>query len=66
MTTQAKTILNSALISGSVYAILIAGFDYYDEQAFSLGKFLFNLFFFGAFMGFFTGYQLRKQAKKEK
>ena len=65
MTTQTKAIIKSGLISGIVYAGLMAGFDYSDGQDFRIWKFIFQASFFGIFMGFMTRYNLRKQAKKE-
>jgi len=65
MTTQTKAIIKSGLISGIVYAGLMAGFDYSDGQDFRIWKFIFHASFFGIFMGFMTRYNLRKQAKKE-
>ena len=65
MTTQTKAIIKSGLISGIVYAGLMAGFDYYDGQDFRIWKFIFHASFFGIFMGFMSRYNLRKQAKKE-
>ena len=65
MTTQTKAIIKSGLISGIVYAGLMAGFDYSDGQDFRIWKFIFHASFFGIFMGFMSRYNLRKQAKKE-
>jgi hypothetical protein len=65
MTTQTKAIIKSGLISGILYAGLMAGFDYSDGQDFRIWKFIFHASFFGIFMGFMTRYNLRKQAKKE-
>ena len=65
MTTQTKAIIKSGLISGIVYAGLMAGFDYSDGQDFRIWKFIFHASFFGIFMGFMTRYNLRKQAKEE-
>ena len=65
MTTQTKAIIKSGLISGIVYAGLMAGSDYSDGQDFRIWKFIFHASFFGIFMGFMTRYNLRKQAKKE-
>ena len=65
MTTQTKAIIKSGLISGILYAGLMAGFDYSDGQDFRIWKFIFHASFFGIFMEFMTRYNLRKQAKKE-
>lgn len=64
MTTQTKAIIKSGLISGIVYAGLMAGFDYSDGQDLSIGKFLANFIFFGIFMGWLTYYNIKKQSRK--
>ena len=66
MNTQIKTIIKSGLISGIIYAGLMAGFDYSDGQDFSMWRFIFNALIFGIFMGLMTRYNLKKQADKEK
>ena len=53
----------AGLISGLVYALIMAGFDYYEDQQFYLKKFIVNFLVIGLFMGFYTIYKLRKQAK---
>ena len=65
MDTQTKTILKSGLLSGIVYAGLMAGFDYSDGQDFRIWRFIFHLLFFGIFMGLMNLYNLKKQTKKE-
>ena len=47
MTTQTKAIIKSGLISGIVYAGLMAGFDYSDGQDFRIWKFIFHASFLG-------------------
>ena len=66
MNTQIKTIIKSGLISGIIYAGLMAGFDYSDGQDFRMWRFIFNALIFGIFMGLMTRYNLKKQADKEK
>ena len=65
MTTQTKAIIKSGLISGVIYAGLMAGFDYSDGQDFRIWKFIIHALFFGIFMGFMNIYNQKKQAKKE-
>ena len=65
MNTQIKTIIKSGLISGIIYAGLMAGFDYSDGQDFRMWRFIFNALI-GIFMGLMTRYNLKKQADKEK
>ncbi|MFH4968342.1 hypothetical protein V8G61_09070 [Gaetbulibacter sp. M240] len=53
----------AGLISGLVYSLIMAGFDYYEDQQFSLKNFVVNFMIIGLFIGFYTTYKLRKQAK---
>ena len=64
MDIQTKTIIKSGLLSGIIYAGLMAGFDYSDGQDFRIWRFIFNLLFFGIFMGLINRYNLKKQTKK--
>ncbi|GAA4281873.1 hypothetical protein [Gaetbulibacter aestuarii] len=55
------------IISGLVYAAIMAGFDYYEDNSFNLKIFMLNFVLFGLFMGLYTTFRLRKKAKsKEK
>ena len=65
MNTQTKTIIKSSLLSGIIYAGLMAGFDYSDGQDFRIWRFTFHFLFFGIFMGLMNRYLLKKQAKKK-
>lgn len=65
MKVENKIFIKSFLLSGLVYTTLIAGFDYYDKQNFSLVKFIFHFLFFGLFMGLMARYSHRKLLKKE-
>jgi hypothetical protein len=65
MKVENKIFIKSFLLSGLVYTTLMAGFDYYDEQNFSVLKFIFHFLFFGLFMGLMTRYNHRKLLKKE-
>jgi len=44
---------------------MMAAFDYYDGQEFSLWKFGFNFLIFGGFMTLTTWYTLKKADKKQ-
>jgi len=66
MNTQLKSILIGGLVGGIVYAVVMAGFDYYDGENFRIWRFVFNFLFFGTFTGFSTLYSLKKQSEKEK
>ncbi|HLF53197.1 hypothetical protein [Flavobacterium sp.] len=65
MKTENKIFIKSFLISGLVYAGLMAGFDYSDGQSFRIFKFLLHFFFFGLSMGLLSRYNYKKQMKKE-
>ena len=65
MKTQIKTVLISGLISGIVYAGLMAGFDYFNGQDFKIWKLIFNVLFFGILMGLFSYYNMKKRSKKK-
>ncbi len=61
---QTKSILIGGLIGGTVYAVLMAGFDYSDGQDFRIWRFLINALFFGLFSGFSTYYNIKKNKEK--
>jgi phosphate starvation-inducible membrane PsiE len=65
MKAENKLFIKSFLISGLVYAGLMAGFDYSQEQDFKILKLLFHFLFFGSFMGLLAKYNHQKQIKKE-
>jgi len=56
-----KVFVNSALVSGLVFALIMAGFDYYKEQPFSLIKFAVHFVLFGAFNGYMAYRKHKKQ-----
>ena len=62
-----KSNTKAGLISGLVYAGIMAGFDFIDKEDFNIWKFLFNLTFFGIMMGYMFWNSLKKAAEnKEK
>lgn len=65
MKTENKIFVKSFLISGLIYAGLMAGFDFSNDSPFRIFKFLFHFFFFGLFMGLLTRNTHKKQIKKE-
>lgn len=60
-----KSIITQGLLSGLGYAAGMAGFQYYDGKDFSIPRFIFNLVFFGAFIGFITHYNIKKTRERE-
>lgn len=52
-----KTSLKIGVISGSIFAILMAAFDYFDDESFSLIKFTVNLLVFGVVMAIVFRYK---------
>jgi hypothetical protein len=44
-----KPFIYSGLIAGLVFALIMLGFDYYNDEPFSLFKFLMHFVFFGIF-----------------
>ena len=59
--TRNKAFVNAGLISGLLFALVMAGFDYFREQPFSLLKFALHFVLFGAF----NGYMAYRKHKKE-
>jgi len=47
-----KKIILTAIITGCIYAVLMAGYDYSVGESFSLCKFLLHLTIFGVIMAF--------------
>lgn len=60
MKTENKIFLKSFLLSGLIYAGLMAGFEYSQGESFSIYKFLWHFFFFGFFMGLLSRYNYKK------
>ncbi|WP_240032184.1 hypothetical protein [Psychroflexus aestuariivivens] len=51
--------------SGIFFAIGMALFDYFDREGFNFWKFIFNLFFFGFFMGLVFRPTFRNKLNRE-
>ncbi|WP_289046206.1 hypothetical protein [uncultured Olleya sp.] len=49
-----KKYIITGLISGLVFAILLAGWDYYKQNPFSVLKFVIHTVIFGVFNGYMT------------
>ncbi len=54
MNKKVKQVLKSSLISGIIYAGIIAGLDYADGLDFRIWRFIINCSLFTLFMGFAT------------
>ena len=65
MKPENKSFLIAFLFSGSIYAIISAGFDYFNGEGFDAQKFLYNFLALGLVMGLLFRYNRRKQIKKE-
>lgn len=52
--TKYKTFIILGLVSGLVFALIMAGWDSYKEQPFSALKFGLHFVFFGAFNGYMS------------
>ncbi len=65
MKTQIKTVLKHGLISGIIFAGLMAGFDYFNGQDFMIWKLIFIALFFGLLDGLATYYIMKKRLKKK-
>ena len=63
MTITKQSIL-AGFISGLVYALIMAGFDYYEDKSFHVTTFFVNFLVLGVIMGVYTAFKLRRQAKK--
>ena len=64
MNTQVKGAIKSGIISGVIYAGLMALIPYSDGQGFRIWRFIFSALFFGTLMGLLTLYHLKKQERK--
>lgn len=65
MKPENKLFIKSSLMSGLIYAGLMAGFDYSTGEEFKIMKFLFHFIFFGLSMGLLSRYNYKKGLKKE-
>jgi len=46
-----KLKIRTGVLSGLIFAVIMAGFEFYDEEKFSVLKFIFHAVIFGFFMG---------------
>lgn len=65
MKKHTKAILSSGLVSASVYAGLMALYDYHDNEPFNFWKTLYNFISFGVLMAILALYNQKKESKKD-
>ncbi|WP_372754494.1 hypothetical protein [Mariniflexile sp.] len=65
MNAQTKAIIKSGLLSGIIFAGLMAGSDYAAGQDFRIWKFISRAGLFGLFIAIWSTYNLKKQADKD-
>jgi len=63
MDTLTKITIKAFLISGLIYAGLMAGFDYYNGKEFEILIFLFRFSIFGLFMSLAARYKYNRRNK---
>ena len=63
MKTQIKKIIIFSLISGLMFTVILAVYDYYAGKTFSLWDFILRGLYFAIVTGLFDYYFLKKQAK---
>ena len=55
-----KVFIRSGIISGLVFALIMAGFDYFKDQPFSVLRFAMHSVFFGLFNGYMAYRKFKK------
>ncbi|MCH2194316.1 hypothetical protein [Kordia sp.] len=63
MNLQTKQLLLYGVISGIIFAVMMAGFDYFNGEEFSGLKFIIHASLFGFFMAITDKYILNKKKK---
>ncbi len=56
-----KVLLKQFFITGSIFALMMAGFNYIMEDNFQIWRFLFHFISFGLTMGFLARKNLKNQ-----
>lgn len=65
MKPENKAFIKTTILNGLIFAVLIAGFGYWDEGKFNVYKFLFHFAGFGLSMGLNARYNFKKLQKEE-
>ena len=60
-----KSAALSGLISGVMFALIMGAFDYFEGVAFNPKKIIFQIVFFGTFMGIWNYFTLKRKEKRE-
>lgn len=55
-----KLALKVGIMSGVTFAIIMALFDLFEDEPFSILKFVLHILLFGVFMGLLNRYKLKK------
>ena len=64
MKAENKLFIKTAVLSGLLYAVLMAGFEYSVGEGFKIMKFVFHAVFFGSSMGLLSRYNYKKEQRK--
>lgn len=65
MKPENQVFIKSGLLTGILYALIMAGFNYSSGEPFSIFKFLFHFFFFGLSMGLLARYNHKRASRKK-
>ena len=60
-----KSAALSGLISGVMFALIMGSFDYFEGLALNPKKIIFQIVFFGTFMGIWNYFTLKRKEKRE-
>lgn len=63
--TRIKTRIIFGITSGLVFALLMWAFDYYNNEAFNIYKFVFHFAAFGLFQGLASVYYIKQDKKND-
>ncbi len=61
MKKHTKQIIKKFFLAGLIYASFMAGYDYFNKEAFNIMYFIINAFFFGSVIATVEYFKLKKQ-----
>jgi len=61
MKKQTKQIIQKFFLAGFIYAIFMAGYDYFNKEAFNIMYFIINAFFFGSVIATIEYFKFKKK-----